>query len=436
MAYTDESVKAKLSALNETQESIVTVAQWVLFHRRHAEKTAQLWLQRLKDSGANKRLNLIYLANEVVQQSKARRKEDFLIAFSPIIADAAATAYKGSTNEVQQKLRRVIEVWRQRQIFELPIQDAIEARIDELDKNRSSGKKPALGGSLFSTSSGPSAPMELQPLVPLQLSLSKASMPAKSALSSANSEYDKLMDPATPAPTPPVHAARLSALLKALANAEGAVTESIKARRVLIDGLEKILDTNRAALNADESEELQVSSRKAIIEAKKREVEDGIMRGLSAESSPAIHGIEEGGATEAVEPERPMVEELTPPPVEALTPTGTPPPEIEQAATTTTGADIIHETQPDHTEPPPAFPPPLIPAIATANPPGSDLLSSLAGPFARRHSGNPPNGTDSGSNKRRRVEENDDFAAFGGGDAMDGLDADVAEMLRRESAGR
>lgn len=33
MAYTDDSVKAKLSALNETQEGIVTVAQWVMFHR-------------------------------------------------------------------------------------------------------------------------------------------------------------------------------------------------------------------------------------------------------------------------------------------------------------------------------------------------------------------------------------------------------------------
>lgn len=33
MAFTDDAVKAKLSALNETQESIVTVAQWVMFHR-------------------------------------------------------------------------------------------------------------------------------------------------------------------------------------------------------------------------------------------------------------------------------------------------------------------------------------------------------------------------------------------------------------------
>ena len=67
---------------------------------------------------------------EVAQQSKARRKDDFLIAFSPIIAEATATAYRGATNEVQGKLRRVVEVWRARQIFDVSIQEAIEARID------------------------------------------------------------------------------------------------------------------------------------------------------------------------------------------------------------------------------------------------------------------------------------------------------------------
>lgn len=63
MAFTDDAVRSKLSALNETQEAIVTVAQWIMFHRRHAERTAQIWMQRLKESVPSKKLNLIYLAN-------------------------------------------------------------------------------------------------------------------------------------------------------------------------------------------------------------------------------------------------------------------------------------------------------------------------------------------------------------------------------------
>lgn len=33
MSYSDETVLSKLSALNETQEGIVSIAQWVMFHR-------------------------------------------------------------------------------------------------------------------------------------------------------------------------------------------------------------------------------------------------------------------------------------------------------------------------------------------------------------------------------------------------------------------
>lgn len=33
MSYTGDAVRAKLSALNETQEAIVTVDQWIMFHR-------------------------------------------------------------------------------------------------------------------------------------------------------------------------------------------------------------------------------------------------------------------------------------------------------------------------------------------------------------------------------------------------------------------
>jgi regulator of Ty1 transposition protein 103 len=66
---------------------------------------------------------------EVAQQTKARHKEDFVLAFSPVLAEATATAYKGATSDVQNKLRRVVQVWRERNIFEQPIQDAIEARL-------------------------------------------------------------------------------------------------------------------------------------------------------------------------------------------------------------------------------------------------------------------------------------------------------------------
>ncbi|KAL8758473.1 MAG: hypothetical protein Q9184_003914, partial [Pyrenodesmia sp. 2 TL-2023] len=311
MAYTDDAVKAKLSSLNETQESIVSVAQWIMFHRRHADRTCAIWLERMRETTVNKRLTLIYLANEVVQQSKARRKDDFLVAFSPVIAEATATAYKGATNDVQDKIRRTVEVWSQRRIFDKPIQEAVESRITELDKSRSGKKTGLLGGSLFSSGSGSSAPTELQPLVQLQLAVSKADATSNPAIATANAEFEKLNDPEKPTPTPPVHAARLSALLKSLSSAESAVAESIKTRQNLVDGLEKLLATNRTALQSDKAQFSTIQERRESTEKKKRDVEDAIMRGASTSYTPdpAAKGNGEqhinGRTPSSVEPERP-----------------------------------------------------------------------------------------------------------------------------------
>ncbi|OAL68822.1 hypothetical protein A7D00_7208 [Trichophyton violaceum] len=434
MAYTDDAVKAKLSALNETQESIVTVAQWVMFHRRHADRTAQLWLEKLRDANPPKRLNLIYLANEVAQQSKGRRKEDFLIAFSPIIADATATAFKGASNEIQQKLRRVVEVWRQRSIFEKPIQDAVEARVEEIDKSKPAGKKPLLGGSLFSNSPG-SLPQELQPLAPLQIATSKASVSSNATVTIANTEYDKLNGPSAEIPTPPVYAARLSTLLKTLANAESSLSEVIKCRQSLIGGLEKVLDTNRAALVKEKSQVEQLSSRRTETENKKRDVEDAIIRGLTADDPSAQQS--NGGAAWSdhknsfggEEPEAPAVEALTPPPVEALTPV--------QSPTLNPSSNNQDEQQPS-----------TIPSHTKASSSGAtgdfgdqaqmasiDLNTTLSSLQAAANTPSNDSSTSELATKKRKVSHaQDNYPEFEGGDAMADLDADVAELLRQESS--
>ncbi|KFY41140.1 hypothetical protein V494_03148 [Pseudogymnoascus sp. VKM F-4513 (FW-928)] len=416
MAYTDDAVLAKLSALNETQESIVTVAQWVMFHRRHADRTGQLWLQRLKDSNSNKRLNLVYLANEVAQQSKARKKDDFLIAFSPVIAEATATAYKGATNDVQQKLRRVVEVWRQRQIFETPIQDSIESRIDELDKNKSSGKRGFGDGGIFSKS-GTSVPTELVPLVAPQQAITKLAAPTKTAVNAATIEYEKVTDPASVLPSAPVHVARLNSLLKTLASAEGAVAESIKARTLLIEGLEKILDTNRNILSKEQEQAASFSTQRTEIDSKRREVENAIMRGFETGSNPATPtdvtpGQSHSPATPAPESDRPEMEALTPPAFEPVSP---PPAPEAQADVSQPSVETISQS--------------------FSSAPGSDLLASLsAGPYGQLPAINGHEKGEESTNKRRKINLAYDFPEMGGDD-MDGIDDDVAEILRKDSTG-
>ncbi|RDA89039.1 hypothetical protein CP532_0698 [Ophiocordyceps camponoti-leonardi (nom. inval.)] len=384
MAYNDDSVLARLSSLNESHDSIATAAQWIMFHRRHADRTVQLWMQRLKESSSTRRLSLVYLANEVVQQSRIRHKEDFVIAFSPVVAEATAIAYKGAPTEIQAKLKRVVDVWKDRSIFEAPIQGAIEARLEELDKARGT-VKPAFGGSPFG---GSSLPSEFAPLVSSHQKVAKLSTPLQTTITSANQEYDKYTNPNTTVPSAPVYAARLNGLLKTLANAESAVAECVKAREGLVSGLEKMLESNRSALESDKSAAAELLKRKEEIEVKKQEVEMAIMRALGPADGNGSQ--EEGGsASPPPEPDRPEMEALTPPTVDddAMDTVVVPsPPEAPSEEV------LKAETPSDET--------PALQSVAIAT---------------------------NGSNKRRRIDSGDEFPELDG----DGeIDAEVKEMLK------
>ncbi|KAJ4389092.1 hypothetical protein N0V93_006554 [Gnomoniopsis smithogilvyi] len=390
MAYNDDAVLARLSALNESHDSIATCAQWIMFHRRHAERSVQIWFQKLKESPSTRRLNLIYLSNEVVQQSKARHKDDFPLAFAPIIAEAAAVTYKGATPDVQNKVRRVVEVWRDRAVFQEPIQAAIETRIDDLDKARGAGKS----GVNNATIGGPSVPSELMPLIAPASTVSKLAMSCKAKTSTASQEYTKNTDPNQQTPSANVFAARLNGLMKSLATAEVAVAECVKTRKDLIGALEKLLDTNKTALDTEERQLAELVERKSEIERKKQDVEMAIMRGL-ADQDTANRGPK--SASPKPELDRPEVEALTPPPLADDADFYEPEP----------AAPVFEPTQASGQ--PSGFPPAA----------GLEALSTLASQYSAV-----PVSTNGA--KKRKVENGDEIPELGNV----GIDPDIDEMIR------
>ena len=282
----------------------------------------------------------------------------------------------------------------------------------EIEKNRSTTQKQPLGGSFFKSSSTGSTPSELQPLVPLQTALTKAAMNSNSSATPAISEYEKLHDPHAQQPTPPVQAARLSQLLKTLANAESSVSEVIKSRRALIDGLEKLLAANRSELAKEEALVTKLTELKEQTDTKKREVEDAIMRGFTDDGQRASI---DGNTNEGLA--RPEPEALTPPPVEAITPVGSPKPAHQPAS-----------HGPFTEDAPMAIPEDLVI-------PGAGTGSGNGEAFPDPSNISPGGGNDFdlsinsvGAKRRKVTHGEEDYAQFATGD----LDADVAELIAQQ----
>lgn len=294
-------------------------------------------------------------------------------------------------------------------------------------------------------------PPELEPLSKSQTALTKAETSARGVVSTANSEHTKLTDLNTPLPSPPVHAAKLASLMKTLASAHSAVESSIKARTELIAGLEQLLQTHRTSLTTDQATASDLSNRLTSTENRKREVEDGIMRGLSnpttpSTQSPATFGSPSANGANGNEPTAPDFEELTPPPpeVESFTPPSANPDEnggdtfaigdnvpAEQLLSNPLGAEVISEQPPSHDEPAPSYEPPVMLESKPANSAAADILSSLQMPQVRPASSEIPAESADPRLKRRKMSHNQpqpvDDEVFG----ANGVDEDgVAAMLQ------
>ncbi len=281
-------------------------------------------------------------------------------------------------------------------------------------------------------------PTELEPLAFLQYALSKAEAAVKPAISAANKEHYNLHDSSQPPPSSPVYAAGLSSIVKSLAKAENAVTESIKTRVELIQALESLIQTNKVTLDAESMQVSELHARRAEMEAKKREVEDSIMRGLSdGETFAPVAADNEnttvaGGAAlhsmSASPPEddyvipRPEIEALTPPPFESFTPPMEPVLSNLPVFTPTPDADV-----------------PLDPRLAhrIIHPPGTGMADmatgqqTMSGYHARPDSSGGSMNEGPASVKRRKMSRGDEeFAGFGNVEnAMEGLDDEVVGML-------
>jgi len=71
--YNEAAVAEKLGKLNESQESIQTLAQWIMYHRKYAAQSVKIWADMIQ-KGENELTLLL-----VVEMEKKGKKKRFLL---------------------------------------------------------------------------------------------------------------------------------------------------------------------------------------------------------------------------------------------------------------------------------------------------------------------------------------------------------------------
>ncbi|XP_013861209.1 regulation of nuclear pre-mRNA domain-containing protein 1B isoform X3 [Austrofundulus limnaeus] len=129
-AFSEAALEKKLSELSNSQQSVQTLSLWLIHHRKHSKTIVSVWFNELRKAQVSRKLTFLYLANDVIQNSK-RKGPEFTQDFAPLIVDAFKHVYREGEESCKKQLGRVLSIWQERAVYE---QSLLEQLSQVLDK--------------------------------------------------------------------------------------------------------------------------------------------------------------------------------------------------------------------------------------------------------------------------------------------------------------
>uniref|UniRef100_A0A2M4BSH3 Putative regulator of nuclear mrna n=1 Tax=Anopheles marajoara TaxID=58244 RepID=A0A2M4BSH3_9DIPT len=130
-SFTETGLVKKLLDLNSSQQSIQTLSLWLIHHRKHHSIIVKTWLKELAKAPAAKKLTYMYLANDVIQNSKKKGPE-FGREFEHVLLKAFRYIAQSSPEpKTINSLNRILNIWGERGVYEEPKIKEYSAALNE-----------------------------------------------------------------------------------------------------------------------------------------------------------------------------------------------------------------------------------------------------------------------------------------------------------------
>ncbi|KAJ8765692.1 hypothetical protein K2173_014814 [Erythroxylum novogranatense] len=114
--FSEQILADKLSKLNSTQQCIETLSHWCIFHRSKAEQVVATWDKQFHSSQMVQKVPLLYLANDILQNSK-RKGNEFVSEFWKVLPAALKDVSEKGDDRGKNVVSRLVSIWEERRVF-------------------------------------------------------------------------------------------------------------------------------------------------------------------------------------------------------------------------------------------------------------------------------------------------------------------------------
>uniref|UniRef100_A0A2C9W323 CID domain-containing protein n=1 Tax=Manihot esculenta TaxID=3983 RepID=A0A2C9W323_MANES len=115
-SFNPQILVEKLTKLNHSQASIETLSHWCIFHMNKAKQVVETWDRQFHCSPREQRLAFLYLANDILQNSR-RKGSEFVGEFWKVLPDALRDVIENGDEAGRNAALRLIGIWEDRKVF-------------------------------------------------------------------------------------------------------------------------------------------------------------------------------------------------------------------------------------------------------------------------------------------------------------------------------
>jgi regulator of Ty1 transposition protein 103 len=161
-SFSVATLQEKLSRLSASQESIETLSLWIIHHKAFATTSVTVWATSFTSSDADHRLVLLYLANDILQNSRRKGAEMFGELFREPLQQVVPQI---CGQKIQSSVERMLRIWRERKVYD----KAFVKQLDQLLSGSQPEEEEAAETAVSVTTPTPTPPPE--PVPDFKLSL-------------------------------------------------------------------------------------------------------------------------------------------------------------------------------------------------------------------------------------------------------------------------
>ncbi|XP_071355956.1 regulation of nuclear pre-mRNA domain-containing protein 2a [Trachinotus anak] len=113
----ESTLARKFQSVTNTMDSIQGLSTWCIDNKKYHSLIVRHWIKCLRKSDAPHRLNLIYLANDVIQNCKRKNAIVYRTAFAEVLSEAFLLVNQEGDPKVIKSVERILSIWEDRSVY-------------------------------------------------------------------------------------------------------------------------------------------------------------------------------------------------------------------------------------------------------------------------------------------------------------------------------